>query len=68
MSLSWFCAHARYLQTLNTTVVYGNKKSNLLFGFVKILLLYFGTEFPEFRCKNMLCVAGCYRCNIAANL
>ena len=44
-----------------------NKKSNLLLGFVK-LLLHFCTEFPEFCCKNALCVAGCYRCDIAANL
>ena len=43
-----------------------NKKSNLLLGFVK-LLLYFCTEFPEFRCENALCVAGCYHCDIAAN-
>ena len=44
-----------------------NKKSNLLLGFVK-LLLYFCTEFPEFCCENALCVAGCYHHNIAANL
>ena len=44
-----------------------NKKSNLLLGFVK-LLLYFCTEFPEFCCKNMLCVAGCYRRDIMVNL
>ena len=42
-----------------------NKKSNLLLCFVK-LLLYFCTEFPEFRCENALCVAGCYHRDIAA--
>ena len=41
--------------------------SNLLLAFVK-LLLYFCTEFPESCHENMLCVAGCYRRNIVANL
>ena len=43
-----------------------NKKSNLLLGFVK-LLLYFCTEFPEFHRENVLCVAGCYPRDIVAN-
>ena len=43
-----------------------NKKNNLLLGFVK-LLLYFCTEFPEFRHENTLCVAGCYHCDIVVN-
>ena len=31
------------------------------------MLLYFCTEFPEIRRENALCVAGCYRRDIAAN-
>ena len=31
------------------------------------MLLYFCTEFPEIRRENALCVAGCYRHDIAAN-
>ena len=32
-----------------------------------LMLLYFCTEFPEIRRENVLCVAGCYRHDIAAN-